>query len=75
LRRASVSWLGAAAASWNWVVVRNVARDTVMLSYLLTYLLARLASQMTKEEEALALPGLDDKPDARSMRTRLANLD
>jgi hypothetical protein len=46
-----------------------------MLSYLLTYLLARLASQMTKEEEALALPGLDDKPDARSMRTRLANLD
>lgn len=75
MRRASVSWLGAAAASWNWVVVRNVARDTVMLSYLLTYLLARLASQMTKEEEALALPGLDDKPDARSMRTRLANLD
>ena len=67
--------MGAAAASWNWVVVRNVARDTVMLSYLLTYLLARLASQMTKEEEALALPGLDDKPDARSMRTRLANLD
>ena len=34
-----------------------------------------LASQMTKEEEALALPGLDDKLDARSMRTRLANLD
>ena len=24
---------------------------------------------MTKEEEALALPGLDDKPDARSMPT------
>merc|ERR1719483_250817 len=37
--------------------------------------LQMLASQMTKEEEALALPGLDDKPDARSMRTRLANLD
>lgn len=37
--------------------------------------LQTLASQMTKEEEALALPGLDDKPDARSMRTRLANLD
>ena len=37
--------------------------------------LQMLASQMTKEEEALALPGLDDKLDARSMRTRLANLD
>lgn len=43
--------------------------------YSVTHLLARLASQMTKEEEALALPGLDDKLDARSMRTRLANLD
>ena len=40
-----------------------------------TALTITLASQMTKEEEALALPGLDDKPDARSMRTRLANLD